>query len=250
MEATMARDDAYFQFPLCLLSMPGDWQAVMNSIIEHSIISYGFKVGIIESANLRMTPLSEGKAILGKLHEKLDFSGGEFETIVTNYELAGKHLVRFRSATPANESKALVRLRTDICWDARNGHLSRRLFCILAAVYSALGDLPMKKITRQEIQRRAAGIVSKVAFADPEVPRGELYTDKMIRLALDELEERNFFVSSVFNRRQRYFSNRLKIEQLREEIVKSKCRTHASRIARQQQDAEMTRRILSSAAGQ
>jgi hypothetical protein len=114
-----------------------------------------------------------------------------------------------------------VRIRSDIIRSVISGELKYNHFAVLVAVYSILGKKKHAEITRHKIRRRAMGYKSLEAFTDAVV-KGETktppLTPKQIRIALDTLEERGFFVRVHPSRRRSFFSNRLTRAQLSDEV--------------------------------
>lgn len=247
----MAKDDPYFQFPICLIALPvTPWEDRMATIISYSILEFGVANEILTRVSGQ--PYAGGREKTEKameaLRARLKFSGGSFDAMTERWAVAEKHLAGYRSAFPG--SVGLVRLRNDLCFDAKDADgIDERQFRILAAIYSAIGNCAVKQVSVQQIIHRSAGCVSRAVF-DSWAGKALPFTRKQVRASVDELEARGLFKTCVFNRRQKYFTHSLAEAELRAQVVALKSKARKSQLAeRRQRDHEMTQAILAARHG-
>jgi hypothetical protein len=209
----MSKDESYFQFPLALLAMTGTWADVVGCITSYSIESHCERLDGAKSKRRTKTTKTLGVKVWNWL----------------NTQQSHRTAQRFLSAVPySGTGDATVRIKTTLAFESRDGEgLDEREFKCLCAVYSALGRKEMRRITVDEVQRRAAGCVSKTLF-DTWSDRGTVYSAKCIRTTLDELNARGFFARATYGRRLTYYTNRQDVEKLRSSIVEY----HTKRIVR------------------
>jgi hypothetical protein len=154
--------------------------------------------------------------------------------------------VRFKNAFEDRHGKdALVRLRTDLVFDARDGNgITPRELSVLAAIYSVIGRKPDPVlITQQRIQHRALGYKT-AAIMEAEIPNRKdglkPLSDWQIRCMLDRLQARKFFARVTFGRRQSYYSHRMKEAALRQAVAKMKTHQFATNRIRSIDDKSMS----------
>jgi hypothetical protein len=247
----VSRESAYFQFPICLLAFGRgtEWSKRIDAIIDYSIIEFAIAneiVGKQESSGRPTVPVTIAKReeVIEKLRDRLGFSGGKLENLIENWSRCAEFISAYQKAFP--RSLGLVRMRTDICWDSRNGTdggLSEREFRILAAIYSAIGQKQFSQITRDAIINRAAGCVSRAVFSQWG-GKAPAYSAKEVCRTVDDLEAAGWFRTCVFNRRQKFFTHSLTDAELRAMVIEFKTRSNPIRERRRQLDDEMTKAVL------
>ena len=160
--------------------------------------------------------------------------GGSLAYPIARWE----RLSAFRNAFQTNHGNDVqVRLKTGLVFEARDDEgISYRELSILSAVYSCIGanDKPVR-ITKDTVQARMLGYKSaKVMKA--EIPNrkdnAKPLTHRQIGYTLDSLDQRKFYARARPNERQTYFSHRLTVDEMSDELFKRKtanARFHAIR---------------------
>lgn len=181
--------------------------------------------------------------------KKIGFTGGDISDAQRMRKTADDWISKHRLLFGAD---AHVRIRTGILFRSRDGvGLPPMDFGILAAIYSTIGDKPMAHVSLSWIRYRAAGCKSKEVF-EKWADRGEVYTDKQIRRAVDRLHAggEGYFSRATFNRAETYYSHRLSHDQLRAEIIETKVDRKRKQAALREEDARMFAQIAASTLGQ
>lgn len=253
----MSASDVYFQFPLCLLAIGKEeepWRDRIDAVLGHSIIEFGLSNNALSHDDVdrfaRGLSISRpDEEVMAELRRRLKFTGGSMRGLVTEWMRCDRFLSDYKKTFPS--SVGLVRIRADLCWDAKNdAGLTERQFRVLAAVYSVLGNKPFSQVTREQIIYRAAGCVSRKVF-EGWASRSEPYTEKEIRTTIATLEAKHLFRTCVFRRRQKFFTNRLSEADLYAQVIQFKTSTGSAAAAlKRQKDDEMTRQILAIRAAQ
>ena len=124
-----------------------------------------------------------------------------------------------------DDNSIQARIRSDIFWDFYNKPNGEwRAFCVLTAVYAAIGNQDSKLIRRDWIRYLAAGFNHKEAFKGK---KNKLLTTSQVRTTLDKLEARGFFSRFVMpNKRDVHFTN----SQKREELIRQLAMLKAEKI--------------------
>jgi hypothetical protein len=141
---------------------------------------------------------------------------------------------------------ARVRIVIDWVFDAleRTG-ISYDELAVVAAIYSKIGSKQRPVlITRDEIWWRSLGYKSERVFKEETGGYGSgCRTARQVRSIIERLAERNFFARLTFGRRQTYYSHRLSLKELDEQVFEAKVYRARARQARIARDAELTSRI-------
>ncbi|HVZ63392.1 MAG TPA: hypothetical protein VG936_02300 [Lacunisphaera sp.] len=142
-----------------------------------------------------------------------------------------------------------VFLRTSIVFDSRDNRggddaLTEREFRVLCALYSYIGDKPFSQVALSKIQERAAGAKTRamlVALAENE--RGPIYTPKEIRTAIANLHAggKGWFSRVTYRQHKTYYSHRLSIAELIEQVAQKEAAAKARRSAA---DSELLQRRI------
>jgi hypothetical protein len=225
----MSKDDKYFQFPLAALAINGPWRHVSEGIISYCI----YDAFLAEE---------EGDNAVRR-----DAATSKLGVTVGNWDASEERhcsITEFLSRVPyTGNGDAVVRIAKGQLFDTRDGNgLDEREFKTLCAVYSAIGAKEMRRITIDEIQRRAAGCVSKALFESWK-HRGTVYTTKQLRSTLDELHLRGCFARATYARRLTYFSIRKPAADLRTAIIEKHTKRAGKLNAEHAADAAMTSKV-------
>jgi hypothetical protein len=209
--------------------MTGSWYSVSNCIA-------GYCLYVAFEAEEEGDRAGREKAAASKLGTRV----GSWEREQELHE----HARAFLSRVPyTGAGDAIIRINIDQFFDSRNGDgLNEREFKTLCAVYSAIGGKDMRRITVAEIQRRAAGCVSKALFESWK-HRGTVYTPKQLRSTLDELHLRGCFARATYARRLTYYSIRKPAADLRTAIVEKHTKRAGKLNAEHAADAAMTAKV-------
>jgi hypothetical protein len=240
-------EESYFQFPLCLLAMPGTHREIAHRIGAYSRISY---LESYTKTDFRNIPFEDSKKSWKHVQEHFGFDG---ETKQEDWELSQLCCRWVFDFEKTHSTDATVRMKPHFVqaiewgWEHRDP-LPARDFRVLCAIYSAIGRKPYMRIALSWIQHRSAGCKSKAVF-DGWKQRAEPLTEKAIRLSVARLHEQKFFARSTFNQSQTFYSHRMDEDKLREEIVKAKTQP-AKATAALSKDEEMTRKIKAMRQGQ
>jgi hypothetical protein len=252
------RSGNYLQFPLCALAYGKSEEERLNAIICY---------GLVETGRVFWSKCSDGQragylntwAAVKCLPDDFDHHNPLHAAAVLGAHIIGitiptavgavaKHQTmrrfydRFQTQ---NGTDALVRLRRDLVFEARDGKgITPRELAVLAAIYSVIGKKsgPVR-ITRKTISFRALGYRSE-AIARKEYSRrtdgAHFLTDWKLRSTLNSLAARKFFIRRTFGRRQTYYTNRLDEAQFCAKLIALKTRRIRSKLAQTRKDKHLT----------
>ena len=224
----MSADDKYFQFPLALLAYSGGWPEPLDAIfaycVQKACEAAGGNVGFRRQ----------------QAQKKLAITVGDWGATERCYDKAESFL---RYVPYTGSGDCLVRLKAVFYWESRKGvGLDERELKVLCAIYSAIGEHPMRRITLDEIQRRAAGCVSRALYEKWQ-GRGTVYTSKQIRSTVNDLHVRSLFARATYGCRLTYYSHRLDPAGLGSAIFAKHTKSVAAARTRSTEDAALTERI-------
>ena len=241
--------DTYVQFPLYLLAYGEDIQSRLNAIVVHGAVTAGD--GFIFKQKEDFVVDGFYQSIMPDEADYLDGSVDveQCKRIAIGMDVLKlkPDLVRYRSmkrelnpacafcAAMAKKfgDSPLVRIKTTYANEVMNGRgMDYRVFSILCAIYSVIGNKEYARITRDCIRARSMGYKkASELFSDKSVltPNGEallaeradgarpLTTDQ-IRYSLDKMEI-GHFARVVASNREVYFSHRMNRDTLSETIL-------------------------------
>jgi hypothetical protein len=248
----MAKDDSYFQFPICLLTFaPNEpWERRLSAIIRYAIIEFARKTGILTggASDWRGMNATDAEAAMEKLRQILKFNSGNLKTMVDDWKSTTLHVEEFLRRHPRGNVQ--VRVRSDLMFQSRDEvGLSERELRILIGVYSAIGGREVACVPLETIGYRACGCGTKAIF-DAETTKPQTFTRKQLRATVRALEWDSWFVAAVFNRRQKFYSNSLHPAELRQKIIELKTRRATRTDEQRAADTAMTNAILAARATQ
>jgi len=115
---------------------------------------------------------------------------------------------------------------------------------VLAAIYSKIGSKkgPVR-ITLDEIWWRSLGYKSERVFREETGESCVCRTRRQVRSIIERLHERNFFARITFARRETYYSNRLSLRELAEQVRAAKLYRARARQARIAANAKLTSQV-------
>lgn len=212
---------SYFQFPLSALRIGSNVAHVTNRIKEkrmHEIVRWAL-FDVAKKLRER-TPENEIIAIALKAIERQRNYGEEHArdtstwnpfilaaAATLNVDL-GTSEVSERSVSQY-ERGMLVRMRTDIFWDALK-EWSWREFAVLAAVYGCIGNEDLAQLTYERINFAALGYSSKKHSSPTQ--QVQLLSSEQIKYTVGKLCKRGFFIQVLPDRRHMYYSNNLSLD--------------------------------------
>jgi len=233
----------FFQFPLCLLAMPGSFEQAMGRVIDYGIVSFLDKtdIGWREDRKSRERAYEKAKNVIG-------FKGGNIETTISR----SLEAIEFWESWRVSGRKTCdVRIRTDIAFDAQNGEaLTEREARVLFGIYSAIGAKEYVKIGWLSIQCRAAGWLRTPPINGSGLPVGPIYPRGQIERTIGVLLDRNLVARITYNKGERYWSHRNTGEQLWGFVSQRKLKARQVRQARAARDAAESAKILQAIAPQ
>ena len=223
----MRTEEPFFQFPLCVLALP--------DMIDH-VIAYGFieagrlamsRIGVDDRKDcckrfgLRMTQANSWELAAHLGAETCGIRIGNLQQAIDRYHKVVAH----RDAwTQRHGAEPLVRIRTDLCFRARDGQgLSIREFRVLAAIYSSIGANPYRGVTESIIRVRAIGCKSSAVMNAEKASLPPLLSEKAARGTVTRLHQTGFFARVTPNRhgRRTFYSHRLTDSDLRDRLLAS-----------------------------
>ncbi len=248
---SITKSDRYFQFPLKCLQISPEIDAATeeekfsagHDIIDWCIQDVGNKADIHDEEVLRIAKDRAANSndhikneyVLRPDHIKLLWATSTLNVeITTIYGQLKSQKARAERIEIRQGGKTLVRVRTDILWDAiKNTSWTWRDFSILCAVYAGIGAKRAANITYEQIGYMALGFTSK---KDYQAIRNNLIesggwdnvidkkmrrplTIKQVRGTLDDLESRRLFVSATPNQRHRWYSHCMTLQELMDHII-------------------------------
>ena len=225
-DQTNVNREKYIQAPLCLLAYPGNG---VNDIID-GMLTIGMQrirshlsdrpedELLLPEKNNLPNDFDLNKCSHRLLCAAAEMSGIKLISVVNNEKDIRKYQAFVDDFESEFETDALVRHKTNVCFDVRyNGALNPREFAILSAIYSCLGQNDYRRITSDEIQRRATGCRSKEIF-DTFEERPEPYSMKQVRKTVEDLFLKDFFGRFTYRNRETYYSHKLSEDELREKV--------------------------------
>jgi hypothetical protein len=218
--------DLYFQFPVSSLrfckpidQVSEDEKRVrLDSIIDYCCVQMGRAVWddiepeeVIEKYLTR----NETKGSVKQNICKLAIVGAD-RLGVNYFELSPTHISNNCDAVTKHGGTMLVRMRTDLFWDAKIDNAAKwpwKRFSLLAGVYAGVGGHTARKVSLNYIQALALGFQSMQTFNAANGSRWALKYHKT-RYIVDKLVSDGFFVRASANRRHAWYSNSLNLNEL------------------------------------
>lgn len=232
----------FVQFPLCMIASTD----IQFSRLLFDALSYGI-VNFLDKTRDEGKPAfynmdsDEKEKAHAKSRSVIGFSGGGAED--THKEsLAADGRRQFW--TGRNGSTCEVRFRTDLLFESARGDISEREARVLLGLYSAIGDKPYVKATWQAIQHRAAGWVRPIARSARSNECGPKYSRHQIDRTLLELMERGLVVGATYNRGERFWTNKLTVDELWKHISARKIKQRSAGSSFQKLNAERSKALM------
>lgn len=219
----MSTDDGkqggFYQFPLCLLAQTIPFQELLQQCFGWGVVHYlDKKFG----ESWRNQSAKKQEEAISQARVAMNFARGSASDYVGRFTVAQRFSDEWQRSH--GQKTAFVRFRTaDLYFHVRDQEIfSERDWRVLAGVYSALGDKRTVTIGWERIQFRAAGWLTRpklgATACGPLYPRGQI--DRSLR----ELLDRRYLFGLTYRHGERWWSNRLKHEELWHEIKEIKLR--------------------------
>lgn len=253
-----SRAGTYFQIPLCALAYGRSDKERLEAIICFGLVEAGQKRWMLLAGPQRQallnTLMQAGKipidfrrheerhvfALLGADILKITLPSVSYALVIHD------ELVAFRDSFERRYGKdPLVRLKTELVFEARNGTgITPRELSVLAAIFSIVGkkQAPVR-ITQARVRHRALGYKTQ-AVCEKEISRrrdcAKPLTEWQLRSLIECLHTRKFFARTTFGRRLTFYSHRMTDAQLRNAVIEMKTFRCSNRLLARHDDAAMT----------
>lgn len=232
-------DLKYFQFPLSVLSYGDNPRQRISEMISWCSV----KTGENAAENMDQYALAGmTQRLIDKIGDRehdfveddqehincllggdiLSVRIGSFANAVTEYRRIQAH---FAMQMARHGPEPLVRVRSDIVWDALHERIPYREFAVLCAIYSVIGDKEWPvKITRETINTRFLGYKNEAVASSYGFRRDGMkeLTERKLKDTIKKLEARGFFVKVNPSRTEAYFSHRMSRRELADAVIKVK----------------------------
>ena len=274
-----SKTDDYYQFPLCLLTLPVDKEDLVQHIVSFVLVEKGaiIRDKINENAEYaagyeilteyrnelgisRMDEVIDSLNGKGRLPADFDASNsvhvaiaamifvhdgigvGSCEASIDRHRRCQERVIQFEGRAGRDTE---VRIRYDIIWQLDKGDVSLREFRVLAGFYAGIGNKPFASVTLKRLCYLSAGFKSEQAFerGSPAFESGlSLLTVDQIRKTRDDLV-RLRFLHSYYDGRRCWYSNRIRSEQIMERRLKKREYKLKAEIQKQNLRAEARERL-------
>jgi hypothetical protein len=240
--AAMYSSHGYFQFPLCLLALDGDYKQRLQCIVSYCLY---------EQAK-RTNPKFPRSARNGSLDEAANFLGvsiGSYDSKISRWREADSFVQLWEQR---HGKDARVRIATSLLWEAHNNTgVSYREFSILCAINSIIGkrrSVP-RRITEPSVRVRAAGFkswnVAKSELPSDELRNAKLLTEDQVRYTLEKLHERKFFARARVRAKTVKYMLGVTDDRLRALLLQRETYRSRFKAERAEKDAELMAAITS-----
>jgi hypothetical protein len=246
--------NSYFQFPLCALSFGQTENSRLNAILDYAVVEAGSslfrKLTAEQQSDFIAAMCQEGKSPRGFRENVwsccaalyganvIGVTYGQLGSLVERHRKMKAHVAAFERL---HGRDAKVRIKKGWLFDARDGHgITYREFCVLCAIYSAIGDKEFAIVTRDRIRRCALGYRT-AAIMQAELAKrtdgAHLLTERQLRDTITRLHHNKFFARCTVARRITYYSIRLENDAMRKKVLERRTYAgffHASQSAQDQ----------------
>jgi len=231
----MTASDRYFQFPIGALHFGKSIDKVDHEEMTarlHKIISYC--VVTVGASIVDKNDVEAVDAICARSSNRMGFDSADIDDRKTQILLCGaeqlnvrlgqldfatesrKHSEINRFATYGNQQ---CRLRADLAWEAiSGGWWTWRSLATLCAIYTAIGSWQKTKLTYDRIGAMSLGFNGQ-RDRDKHKAKKHQLTDKQTLRTVAALRERGFFVSASPNKRHVFYSHKMTLDELIEELA-------------------------------
>lgn len=247
-------DGKFLDFPLCCLAYVAGDKNKLDEVANFCVVEKAFKMdnnykikGRIKATDFSFMTAKDFD-ITQKLHLAIALFAKDLGIKINSIEEATNSWLRIKEFVGQYELKygkdAYCRMGRQITFEVIYGELPLRMYLVLAAIHSILGKRnSFLRITYERIAYCMTGFKRK-EYAIMENPKQKLLTDRQIGTCVEKLREKNLIRVFVCNRREKFYSTRIKYEEtLREIVAKSKLQKAEKKY--HVEDREMSQQIKS-----
>jgi len=223
----------FIQFPLCLLASKDNFANLLNAAFNFGVVHFLNSLADKDESIPRFFKASkeQREELYKRAQNTIVFNGGTANGAGNGWKLANS-LIDWKM------NQAWVRVKTTYYFAARNGEISECAARVLFGILSVIGVRDYSKIGWPMLQARAAGVLKPVMRVDdkgrkvpvPPENAGPIYTRRQIDYACDHIINRGFLAGKTYRRGERYWSHRLKPEELEISILALKAKNKKNRL--------------------
>jgi len=226
-------DGKFLDFPLCCLAYIEGNQNKLKEIAFYCVVTkaleleYNYKIiGRIKATDFSYMTAKDFD-VTQKLHLSIALVSKDLGIKIESIEEATNCWIAVKEYIRDHETKygidAYCSMGRKLTYEAIEGKLPLRIYLVLAAIHSILGkSKPYLRITYERIAVRMTGCKSKDVLKE-EKPQTRIISDRQVGLTVAKLREKNLIRIFVYNRRERFYSTKIKHEDtLRDLVAKSK----------------------------
>jgi len=247
-------DGKFLDYPLCCLVYVAGDKNKLEEVAKFCVVEKAFKIdhnykikGRIKDTDFSFMTAKDFD-LTQKLHLSIALFAKDLGIKINSIEEATHSWLKIKEFVEQFELKygkdAYCRMGRQITFEAISGVLPLRMYLVLAAIHSILGKRnSFLRITYERIAYCMTGFKRK-EFAIQENPKQKLLTGRQIGTCVDKLREKNLIRVFTYNRREKFYSTRIKCEEtLRELVAKHKLQKAEKKF--NVEDCEMSQRIKS-----
>lgn len=234
----MTAEDKYFQFPIAAMRLNKSIDKIdrkematrLHEIIDYCIIDVGTSLVSKQSDEAVVAMAYRGALSAGVV---LPDTPAEYELIMyaganqLGVMIKGQSFQRFQknhsaiSRLASQHGAQQCRLRANIVWDAITEEAWEwRDLSTLAAVYAGVGAYKRNKLTYDRIGSLALGFSGQKERDAYKAKKWQL-SDRQTQWTVNRLRDRKWFVSASPNRRHVFYSHRMSLDQLIDNLAES-----------------------------
>lgn len=233
------KDDVYFAFPLSILAYPparkprGLDLAIYDAVSRLAKATYSD----VDFDDERVVAYAEEHDI----SDAEEYPGFVVAASTLNVDMHGglsSRLLKLENFQEWHErqgrSKQIVRIRSDLFWEAYQDRMPQRRFAVLCGLYARIGAKNYAKVSVEDLQRLAAGLASRDELKRHRARRiadridaAEILSPDKIRYTVTRLVADSLVTRYTFNRGETFYAHPARhptTESLREAVLRSKAK--------------------------
>ncbi len=233
----MSQSDKFFQFPIGALHFGKPITAVdddemksrLHEIINFCVVEVGTKIVDTKADEIIMAMAGRAADSMGASDANLDDRKALIQLCGAEQLNVGLGGLNWKNRSSAHREiqqlsgygNQQCRLRADLVWEAINGNeWTWRSVATLCAVYAGIGRYARAKLTYDRIGAMSLGFNGQRERDKHAAKRWQL-TDRQTQWTVGQLCERSFFVMASPNRRHMFYSHRMNIDELVDNLAES-----------------------------
>jgi hypothetical protein len=225
-------DGKFLDFPLCCLAYIADDKNKLNEIANYCVIGKALKMdhnykikGRIKDTDFSYMTAKDFD-ITQKFHLSIALASNNLGINLSSIEDATNSWLKINEFVNQYERKygkdAYCRMGRQLTYEVIAGNLPLRIYLVLAAIHAILGKRnSFLRITYERIAYCMKGFKRK-EIATKENPNLKLLSDRQIGTCVDKLREKNLIRIFIYNRREKFYSTRIKYDDALMEFVAKK----------------------------